>query len=121
MSCEKKTTFDAVKILGKICSLLLVLVICNVIVSKSVHEFFEHDHHEHVCANKDTLHFHEFEVAHLDFICEFVFSTSFTLNDVLASKNAVYYFERQLKVEFLWLIKNIFLDHITLRGPPSIK
>ena len=48
-----------------------MLAVLNTIVTKGVHEFFEHQHEIHTCLNKDQIHFHEVELAHVDLICNF--------------------------------------------------
>lgn len=95
----------------------------NVVIAKSVHEFFEHEH-EHqseLCLDKDLNHFHQHEFAHLDYICDFNFSTAFSAKKVVDIKVFVRYYEQQLQVKYLWLVKNIFLRVLSLRGPPMLK
>jgi hypothetical protein len=110
-----------VKLFRNIIAVVLILSILNVIVGKAVHEIFEHDHIEHTCENKDVNHFHKFEITHADFICSFNFSASFIADYGLISKNLIRYTEQQTKVKYLWLVQNIFLSNLSLRGPPSIK
>ncbi len=107
------------KIVRNILSLVLALAFFNVIVGKSLHVFFEHDHIEHTCENKNINHFHKFEITHADFICSFNFSTSYLAGHDLASKNIIRCFEQQTKVKYLWLVQNIFLRTLSLRGPPA--
>jgi hypothetical protein len=108
-----------------ILSILLVTAFFNVVIAKSMHEFFEHEHeHEHesdYCADKNLNHFHQHEFAHLDFICDFNFSSSLSAKKSIETKEVVRHYERQLKVKYLWLIKNIFLDVLSARGPPMIE
>lgn len=108
------------KLFRSIIALSLVVAFLNVIVGKAMHEIFEHEHHEHTCDVKDITHFHEFEFAHADFICDFNFSTSFVdslLNDF---NDIIRYQEDKVKIHFLWLAKNLCSNTIALRGPPAI-
>lgn len=97
---------------------LLAVAFFNVIVSKSVHEFFEHDHVEHTCDVKDLTHYHEFEFAHTDFICDFNISStdSFDFNYSFQAQLAV--FQTKVNIIYLWLVKNLFYDLNLQRGPP---
>ena len=104
-----------------IVAVLLTVVFLNVIVSKSLHEFFEHEHVEHTCENKDVTHYHAFELTHIDFICDFHFSANFLNKYHSEIKNVINYVEKQVRVKFIWLANNIYLDNLLLRGPPSIK
>lgn len=109
------------KLFRSIIALTLMVAFLNVIVGKAVHEIFEHDHHEHTCDVKDKIHFHAFEYAHADFICDFNFSSTLLDYVLVNSKSIILYFEQQIKVKYLWLVQNIFLNNLSLRGPPSIK
>lgn len=117
------------KIIQNILCILLVTAFFNVVVAKSIHEFFEHGYaqehtHEHQsekCSSKDLNHFHQHEFAHLDFICDFNFSTSFLVKKIGDTKALVRFYENKLQVKYLWLVKNIFLDVLSLRGPPEFK
>ncbi len=109
------------KLFRSIIALTLIVAFLNVIVGKVMHEIFEHDHHEHTCDVKDKIHFHAFEYAHADFICDFTFSTTFIDDVEVDTKNVIRHFEQQIKVKYLWLVQNIFLNNLSLRGPPSIK
>lgn len=109
------------KLLRSIIALTLVIAFLNVIVGKAVHEIFEHEHKEHTCEHKDFVHFHEFEFAHADFICDFHFSSTFLDNVEVDSKNIIRHFEQQVKVKYIWLVQNIFLKNLSLRGPPVFK
>ena len=107
------------KTLHRIISVILVLTIFNVVFGKAVHEFFEHNHEVHECDIAGTTHFHDIEFAHLDLICNFNFSVSL-LTDVLVDFNElIRYQEMKVKIHFLWLVKNLCLNSISLRGPPS--
>ncbi len=108
--------------------ILLATAFFNVVVAKSVHEFFEHGYaHEHAhehqskkCSSKDLNHFHQHEFTHFDFICAFNFSSSF-FNDILNEYTGVIrYQEDKFRIQFLWLAKNLCSRSISLRGPPAI-
>ena len=90
----------------------------NVAIAKSVHELLEHQHEENFCENNTSNHFHEHEFAHADFICSFNFSTSLVAKKPTIAKRIVRLYERKLQVKYLWLVHTIFLDGISLRGPP---
>lgn len=109
------------KLVQNILSIVLVIAFFNVVIGKSIHEFFEHGHETEICADKDINHFHEHEFIHVDFICDFNFSTSLISEKKIETKDFVRYYERQLQVKFLWLVRNIFLNVVSLRGPPIIK
>lgn len=109
------------KLFRSIIALTLIFAFLNVIVGKAVHEIFEHEHVEHSCENKDLIHFHELEITHADFICDFHFSSIFTSIGNEFSKNVIRYFEQQVKIKYLWLVQNIFLNNLSLRGPPFLK
>lgn len=109
------------KSLQNILSILLVTVFFNVVIAKSVHEFFEHEHKSELCSTNGVNHFHQHEFAHADFICDFNFSTSFVSKKIVDTKAFIRYYETQLQVKYLWLVKNIFLRVVSLRGPPVIK
>jgi len=111
-----------VKLFQNILSIFLVTAFFNVVVAKSVHEFFEHKHeHEHesdYCADEDLNHFHQHEFAHLDFICDFNFSASLSASGFLNFNKIIQYQETKIKIQFLWLAKNLCVNSISLRGPP---
>ncbi|MDF1673569.1 MAG: hypothetical protein P1U41_08685 [Vicingaceae bacterium] len=109
------------KLFRSILALTLVVAFLNVIAGKAIHEIFEHDHHEHTCDVKDKIHFHAFEYAHADFICDYNFSTTFLQDYKVSTDSIIRYFEQQIKVKYLWLVQNIFLNNLSLRGPPNIK
>ena len=109
------------KLLRSIIAVTLVFAFLNVIAGKAIHEIFEHDHVEHTCENKDINHFHEFEFAHLDFICNFNFSTSFIVNNHVDVTGLMLYFDNHVKVIYNWLADNLYLENLLLRGPPSFK
>jgi len=110
-----------VKVFQNILSIILVTAFFNVVIAKSVHEFFEHEHELELCSTNDLNHFHQHEFTHADFICDFNFSTSLISKKKVETKDVVRYYEKQLQVKFLWLVKNIFLGGLSLRGPPMIK
>ncbi len=107
------------KVLQNILSVVLVVTFLNVIIGKSVHEFFEHDHVAHACISKDVNHFHEFEFQHSDFICEFVFSISTVTDGIKGLENFIHYQDIQINIRFLHLVKNLCIDTLSLRGPPQ--
>jgi len=109
------------KFLRRILRLVLVLAFFNVIVGKAVHEYFEHHEQIHACIDKDTIHFHEFEFEHPDFICDFNLSTTFLNDFVFHTKSRIPYFQKQLITKHLWIVVNSCLNNLRLRGPPSIK
>lgn len=109
------------KLFRAIIAITLILSFFNVIVGKALHEIFEHHHHEHTCDVKDKIHFHKFELTHADFICDFHFSTTLVQNHNVSTDHILRYFEQQLNIKYRWLVKNIFLKTLSLRGPPSIK
>lgn len=109
------------KLFRSIIALTLIVAFLNVIVGKAVHEILEHHHHEHTCDVKDKIHFHAFEFTHADFICDFHFSSTLLADTKADTNHVIRYFEQQLKVKYLWLVQNIFLNTLSLRGPPSIK
>lgn len=102
-------------------AIILTIAFLNVIVGKAVHEIFEHEHVEHTCDVKDLTHFHEFEFTHLDFICDFNFSVSFLPKLKKEAHYSINYYQELTQVKYLWLVQNIYLDNLSLRGPPSIK
>ncbi len=107
------------KCFQKIIAVVLVLTIFNVVLGKSLHEFFEHSHEVNECELAGTIHFHEIEAVHLDLICNFNFSASL-LNDVLVnSTEFIRYQENKVKTHFLWLVRSICFSSISPRGPPS--
>lgn len=114
------------KLFQNILSIVLVTAFFNVVIAKSMHEFFEHGYehnHEHQsesCLDKDLNHFHQHEFAHLDFICDFNFSASLFDNFFADSDDIIRYQENKVKIHFLWLAKNLCSRSISLRGPPSI-
>ena len=107
------------KLFRSIIALTLIVAFLNVIVGKAVHEIFEHEHHEHTCDVKNKIHYHAFEYAHADFICDFHFSS--TLLDYVEtnSDQIIRYYDSKVKIHFLWLAKNLCSNTISLRGPPS--
>lgn len=109
------------KLFRSILALTLVVAFLNVIVGKAVHEIFEHEHEEHTCEHKNSVHFHEFEFAHADFICDFHFSSTFLDKSEFNTNDIIHHFEQQIKVKYLWLVQNIFLSNLSLRGPPVFK
>lgn len=112
------------KLFQNILSVLLVTAFFNVVVAKSAHEFFEHgyehnhEHKEEACSNKDLSHFHQHEFAHLDFICDFNFSVSLFDTFFADFDKIIRYQENKIKIQFLWLAKNLCSSSISLRGPP---
>jgi hypothetical protein len=109
------------KLFRSLIAVTLIFAFLNAIGGKVIHEIFEHEHVEHTCDTKNLTHFHNFEFTHADFICDFNFSTSFLINHNFQTKSLVRFFEKFLKVKYSWLSKNIYLDNLLLRGPPSIK
>ena len=105
--------------LKNILSALLLLAVLNTTVTKAIHEFLEHKHEEHTCLNKDQIHFHENEFAHLDLICDFNFTTHFFSegNDFVSLKLA--YYTKLLKTKYIHLLDNLFHFNFLLRGPPT--
>lgn len=106
------------KIVRNILSILLVTAFFNVVVSKSLHELFEHNHELELCESVDLTHFHQHEMAHVDFICDFNFSAS--LLDVVleASDKILFNQESKNKIPFLGLTEDLCFSSISLRGPP---
>lgn len=112
------------KLFQNILSIVLVATFFNVVIAKSAHEFFEHEHEhlveneEGICGDENLNHFHQHEFAHLDFICDFNFSVS--LFDTLFHDfdDIIRYQENKVKIRFLWLAKNLCSRAISLRGPP---
>ncbi len=101
-----------------ILSIILVITIFNVVVGKSVHEFFEHHTKIHACINKNTTHFHELEIDHIDFICDFNFSSNSFLGIDFPVKKIICYQQNEFWVQLFWFIKNYRLNNLSLRGPP---
>ncbi|MCB0401255.1 MAG: hypothetical protein KDD41_04175 [Flavobacteriales bacterium] len=99
---------------------LLTIAFLNVTISKSLHEFLEHDHMEHTCDVKDQTHFHQFEFQHHDVICSFQFTSSFLIKSKLELNNRISYFQQQVNIAYQWLTGNIYLDQFLLRGPPFV-
>lgn len=108
------------KLFRSIIALTLIFAFLNVIVGKAVHEIFEHDHEVNECELEGTTHFCDIEIAHPDFICNFNFSASFI--DVFFSdfESVLSFLENKVKIHFLWLVKDLCSNTISLRGPPSI-
>jgi hypothetical protein len=108
-----------VKVFKSTISFLLVLSIFNIVLGKSIHEFFEHDHKAHKCKLKGITHYHEMEITHFDFICNFNFSAN--LIDAVLSDfdETIRCQDNKVKIHFLWLAKNLCSRTISLRGPPS--
>lgn len=109
------------KAIKNIVAIVLCLAFLNVIVGKAVHEIMEHKHVEHTCDVKDLTHFHKLSLTHLDFICDFHFSSTFVSKAKVELKNRISFYQKQILVKYLWLAQNIYLDNLLLRGPPSIK
>jgi len=109
------------KLFRSVIALTLMVTFLNVIVGKAVHEIFDHHHHEHTCDVKDKIHFHKSELAHVDFICDFHFSSTLIQAYKTSIDNISCYFEQQIKIKYGWLVQSIFLKNLSLRGPPSIK
>jgi hypothetical protein len=117
-----------VKLFQNILSVLLVTAFFNVVIAKSAHEFFEHgfeheqehdhEHQSEICLNKDLNHFHQHEFAHLDFICDFNFSTSLVAGVFSGFNEIIRYQEIKSKIHFLWLSESLCSRSISLRGPP---
>lgn len=101
-------------------AVLLTITFLNVTVSKSLHEFLEHDHVEHTCDVKDQTHFHQFEFQHSDVICSFQLTSNFIIKNKLELTNRINYFQQQVGIIYQWLAGNIYLDHHLLRGPPFV-
>jgi|GEM_PF-1130327 len=108
------------KLFRGIIALTLIVAFSNVIIGKTLHEIIEHEHHEHTCDVKDKIHYHDFEYAHADFICDFNFSTSFVDSFLNDFDEIIRYQEEKLKIHFLWLAKDLCSNTISLRGPPAI-
>lgn len=109
------------KALRNIVSLILVMAFLNVIVGKALHEIFEHHEEIHTCAYKDQTHFHKFKIQHQDVICSFNFSSGFLTDSNGFLARFLSYFASSVKVKYLWLVKNYYLQNSFLRGPPLIK
>jgi hypothetical protein len=107
-----------VKALKSIIAILLTVAFLNVIVGKVVHEIFEHEHTEHTCDVKDLTHFHEFEYAHSDIICNFNISSTDPFAIQHAFQVHLDFYQSQVNIIYLWLVKNLFYDLSLLRGPP---
>jgi competence protein ComGF len=108
-----------VKFRQKIIAFTLLLTIFNIVLGKSIHEFFEHDHKAHECKLKGITHFHEMEITHFDFICNFNFSANL-IDAVLSDFDEIIRCQdNKVKIHFLWLAKNLCSRTISLRGPPS--
>ena len=101
-----------------ILSILLVTAVLNTVVTKALHEFFEHHNETHTCLNKEQTHFHEVESAHLDLICNFSLSTSFLKDFSVDFKETIQLFNKKIGVKFIQLTQNFFHYHFLLRGPP---
>jgi len=108
------------KLFQKILGSILIIAFLNVIVGKSIHEFFEHDHEINHCHEKSSSHFHDFEFQHLDFICNFDFATSLVPSITTFFKGFIHYQNVQLKIRFLWVVKSLTYSNNPLRGPPQI-
>ena len=85
-----------------------------------MHEFFEHSHEVHECEFTGSVHFHEIEITHLDFICNFNFSASLLTDFKPSFDFAIRYQENKVKINFLQLAKTLCYSSISLRGPPGI-
>jgi len=113
-----------VKLFQNILSIILVTAFFNVVIAKSAHEYLEHSHEhssdsqEGMCGDEGLNHFHQHEFAHLDFICDFNFSASLFSGAFLDFNKIIRYQENKIKIQFLWLAKNLCANSISLRGPP---
>ena len=108
------------KIVQKIISIVLVLTLLNVLFSKAFHEIFEHDHEIKECELSGVTHFHEIEVDNIDLICNFNFSAGILYSIKANFGGILRYQEGKVRIQFLWLAKNLCCRSISLRGPPSI-
>ena len=108
------------KIFRKIIAVVAVLTIFNVVLGKAFHEVFEHEDEVHECELEGTIHFHETEYTHFDFLCNFNFSASLIteLSSVFAGLDQ--YQEAKIKIHFLGLTKNLCSTLLSLRGPPVL-
>lgn len=108
------------KLFRKIISLVLVIAFFNVVIEKALHEFFEHHTDVHSCIDVGSIHFHNHEFSHSDFICDFNFSTTLLNDVVFFTKGITPYIERESIIKNLCLVKDSCLNSIQLRGPPSL-
>lgn len=108
------------KLFRSITALVLTVAFLNVIVGKVVHEIFEHDHEVGECELEGTTHFCDVEISHPDFICNFNFSVNFIDSIFNDLDNVIFYLESKVKIQFLWLAKDLCSNTISLRGPPVI-
>lgn len=109
------------KVIRNIVAIVLSITFLNVIVSKSLHEFFEHDHVEHTCDVKDVNHFHEFEFAHTDVICNFNLNSTDTFGFKHTFQAQLDVYQSKVDIIYLWLVKNLFHDLNLQRGPPTLR
>ncbi len=109
------------KVLKSIVAMVLTITFLNVIVSKSLHEFFEHDHVEHTCEVKDVTHIHEFEFTHVDFMCDFNLNSTDSFGFKHSFQTQLAVFQGKIDILYLWLVKNLFHDLNLQRGPPSLR
>ncbi|MCO6500218.1 MAG: hypothetical protein J5I47_07570 [Vicingus serpentipes] len=109
------------KLFSHIINVLLVVAILNTIVSKSLHEVLEHTEVIEACCDERAAHFHEYEVHHQDFICNFNFSANSLVKAVFSTAQFIQYKSNAIHVHFLWIVDNLYFTHLLLRGPPAIK
>lgn len=108
------------KIYRQILSLVLVVAFLNVIVEKALHEVFEHHHETHECIDIDSIHYHNHEFSHPDFICDFNISTTLLSVNTLFTKGITPYIERKVIINNLWIVNEAWNKNIKLRGPPLL-
>jgi hypothetical protein len=107
------------KIFRNTIAFFVVLTLLNVVLGKAFHEFFEHKHEVHECEFSGTIHFHETEFTHFDFLCNFNFSASLITELNTSFDGLVQSQNIKVKIHFLGLTKNLCNTLISLRGPPA--
>ena len=103
-----------------ILSILLVTVVLNTVVTKGLHELFEHHNEVHTCIDIDTTHYHNHEFSHPDFICDFNISTTLLNVNTLFTKGIAPYVDGKSIINDLWIVTEACIKNIKPRGPPLL-
>lgn len=103
----------------QIIALLLAFAFTNVIVGKTIHEITEHHHEEEACKTEGADHFHEFEFAHPDLICDFNFSTSLEAQNSTSTEAVLLNSSNKKTFYYNLFNKSVFFNNLSLRGPPE--
>lgn len=103
----------------QIVALLLVLVITNVFVGKTIHELFFHHEGVH-CDAVNQKHFHATNFVDADLVCTFNFSVSSSQQLCSFFSKQLFHFNQLVFAQFNFHIKTVFQAAIALRGPPAL-